>query len=68
MNEPRRRPAVPLPAANGQPRTGDLPARLGPGELLAALGELGCARAAAVYAALGFPVVPMHASQPGRGL
>ena len=62
----RRRPAVPLPAANGQPRTGD-PARLGPGELLAALGELGCARAAAVYAALGFPVVPMHAAQPGGG-
>ena len=38
--------------------------RLGPGELLAAPGELGCARAAAVYAALGFPVVPMHAASP----
>ena len=33
--------------------------------LLAALGELGCAQAAAVYAALGFPVVPMHTAQPG---
>jgi Bifunctional DNA primase/polymerase, N-terminal len=43
----------------------DGPARLGPGELLAAFGELGGARAAAMYAALGFPVVPMHASQPG---
>jgi hypothetical protein len=41
--------------------------RLGPGELLAALGELDCARTAAVYAAVGFPVVPMHASQPGGG-
>jgi hypothetical protein len=43
------------------------PARLDPGELLAALGELDCARAAAVYAALGFPVVPMHNAQPGGG-
>jgi Bifunctional DNA primase/polymerase, N-terminal len=43
----------------------DGPARLGSGELLAALGELDGARAAAMYAALGFPVVPMHASQPG---
>ena len=67
MTERRRLPAVPLPAATGQPRAIDLPARLGPGELLAALGELGCARAAAVYAALGFPVVPMHASQPAGG-
>jgi hypothetical protein len=39
--------------------------RLGPGDLLAALGELDCARAAPVYAALGFPVVPMHTAQPG---
>jgi hypothetical protein len=45
----------------------DGPARLGPGELLAALGELDCARAAAVYAALGFPVVPMHTARPGWG-
>jgi hypothetical protein len=43
----------------------DGPARLGPGELLAAPGELGCARAAAVYAALGFALVPMHAAQSG---
>jgi hypothetical protein len=43
------------------------PARLGPGELLAALGELGCAQAAQVYAALGFPVVPMHDARPGGG-
>jgi hypothetical protein len=42
------------------------PARLSPGELLAALGEPGCPRAAPVYAALGFPVVPMHTAQPGR--
>ena len=41
------------------------PARLHPGELLAALGELGCGRAAQVYAALGYPVVPMHTAQPG---
>ena len=41
--------------------------RLGPGDLLAALGELGCARAASVYAALGFPVVPMYAARPGGG-
>jgi bifunctional DNA primase/polymerase-like protein len=37
--------------------------RLGPGELLAALGNLGCARAARVYAAVGFPVVPMHTAR-----
>jgi Bifunctional DNA primase/polymerase, N-terminal len=43
------------------------PARLGPGDLLAALGELGCAQAAVVYAALGFPVVPMHTAQLGGG-
>ena len=41
------------------------PARLSPGDLLAALGELGCAEAAVVYATLGFPVVPMHTAQPG---
>jgi hypothetical protein len=43
------------------------PARVGPGELLAALGGLDCARAAQVYAALGYAVVPMHAAQPGGG-
>jgi hypothetical protein len=63
----RRRPAVPLLAATGQHRAVDLPARLGPGELLAALGELDCAQAARVYAALGFPVIPMHAARPGDG-
>jgi hypothetical protein len=45
----------------------DDPTRLSPGDLLAALGELGCARAAAVYTALGLPVVPMHARRPGGG-
>jgi hypothetical protein len=43
------------------------PARLGPGELLAALGALDCARAAQVYAALGYAVVPMHTAPPGGG-
>jgi hypothetical protein len=43
------------------------PARLSPGELLAALGRLGCARAAPVYVALGYPVVPMHTTQSGGG-
>jgi Bifunctional DNA primase/polymerase, N-terminal len=43
------------------------PARVGPGDLLGALGELGCARAAEVYAALGFPVIPMHAPRPAGG-
>jgi hypothetical protein len=41
------------------------PARVSRGDLLAALGERGCAEAAAVYAALGYPVVPMHTAQPG---
>ena len=45
----------------------DEPARLGPGELLAGLGELSCARAAQVYAALSFPLVPMHAVRPDGG-
>ena len=56
-----------LPAVAGQHPASNHPAQLGPGELLAALGELGCARAAVVYAALGFPVVPMHAAQPIEG-
>jgi hypothetical protein len=43
------------------------PSQLGPGELLAALGELGRARAAQLYAALGYAVVPMHTAQPGGG-
>jgi Bifunctional DNA primase/polymerase, N-terminal len=41
------------------------PVRLGPGELLGALGELDPGRAAEGYAALGYPVVPMHAPRPG---
>lgn len=40
------------------------PSRTGPGELVAAVGELGRARAAEIYAALGFPVVPMHSALP----
>jgi hypothetical protein len=43
------------------------PARLGPGDLLAALGEPGCARAAQVYAALGYAVVPIHSARPRGG-
>jgi hypothetical protein len=43
------------------------PARLSPGELLAALGEPSCAHAAQAYATLGFPVVPVHTAQPGGG-
>jgi hypothetical protein len=43
------------------------PTRLGLGDLLAALGELDCGRAAQAYAALGFPVVPMHATRPTGG-
>jgi hypothetical protein len=44
------------------------PARLGPGDLLAALaGDLAVGRAAQVYAACGFPVVAMHAVRPDGG-
>jgi hypothetical protein len=57
--------AGPLVAAGSQSPAVDQPGRLGPGELLAVLGELGCASAAPVYAALGFPVVPMHSARPG---
>jgi Bifunctional DNA primase/polymerase, N-terminal len=49
-----------------RPRVAE-PTRVGPEELLGALGELGCARAAEVYAALGFPVIPMHAPRPAGG-
>jgi len=42
-------------------------ARVGPGDLLAALGDLDCGRAAETYAALGFPVVAMHTTRPGGG-
>jgi Bifunctional DNA primase/polymerase, N-terminal len=45
----------------------DQPARLGTGELLAALGELPLGRAAEVYAALGYRVVPMHAVRGDGG-
>jgi hypothetical protein len=45
----------------------DDPTPLGPGELLAALGEVSCARAAPMCARLGFPVVPMHTARPGGG-
>jgi hypothetical protein len=41
------------------------PARLGPGELLGALGGLTPGRAAEAYAALGYPVVPLHTPRPG---
>jgi Bifunctional DNA primase/polymerase, N-terminal len=43
----------------------DQPALLGPSDLPAALGGLDCPRAAEVYAACGYPVVPMHAAGPG---
>ncbi len=44
------------------------PARPGPGDLPAALGsDLTTGRAAEAYAALGFPVVPMHAARPDGG-
>jgi hypothetical protein len=49
---------------SGPAATGEL-ARVRPGDLLAALGELGCGWAAQVYAACGYPVVPMHAIRPG---
>jgi len=43
------------------------PTRRRHGDLLAALGELDTGRAAEVYAALGYRVVPMHAPRPGGG-
>jgi Bifunctional DNA primase/polymerase, N-terminal len=46
--------------------TGD-PARVSAGDLLAAVGELDCARAAQTYATLGYPVVPLHSPGPGGG-
>jgi len=45
----------------------DQPAHLGPGDLLAALGELPAGRAAEAYAALGYRVVPMHAIRSDGG-
>jgi Bifunctional DNA primase/polymerase, N-terminal len=47
--------------------TRSYPAPISAGDVLAAVGELDCARAAHAYAALGYPVVPMHAVQPGGG-
>jgi hypothetical protein len=43
------------------------PARLHPGDLLAALGELPPSRAAEAYAALGYRVVAIHAIRAGGG-
>jgi Bifunctional DNA primase/polymerase, N-terminal len=43
------------------------PARVSAGDVLAAGGEPDCARAAQAYAALGYPVVPMHTARPGGG-
>jgi Bifunctional DNA primase/polymerase, N-terminal len=43
------------------------PARAVPGELLVVHWELPIGRAALAYAALGYPVVPMHAARPGAG-
>jgi hypothetical protein len=49
-----------------QPRVGQ-PTLLGPSDLLAALGGLDGTRTAQVYAACGYPVVPMHAAHPRGG-
>ena len=43
------------------------PTRLTAGDLLAVVGEVGCAQAAQLYAALGYGVLPMHAAEPGGG-
>jgi hypothetical protein len=48
-------------------RQGDQPTLIGPSDLLAALGGLDCAGAAEVYAACGYPVVPMHTAHPRGG-
>jgi hypothetical protein len=54
----------PLPVPN---LDGEL-ARIGPGELLAALGQdLAPGRAAEMYAACGLPVLPVFEPAPGRG-
>jgi len=42
-------------------------AHIGPGDLLAALGALPVGRAAEAYAALGYRVVPMHATRDDGG-
>ncbi len=43
------------------------PARVGAGDLLAALGDLATGQAAEVYAACGYPVLPMHTARAGGG-
>jgi len=43
------------------------PARIGPGALLAALGDLAPARAAELCAVLGYPVLPVFEPAPGGG-
>jgi hypothetical protein len=54
----------PLPV----PNIDDAPSRIGPGELLAALGEdLTPGRAAEAYAALGYPVLPCFEPTPDGG-
>jgi Bifunctional DNA primase/polymerase, N-terminal len=45
----------------------DQPTLIGPSDLLAALGGLDCAGTAGVYAACGYPVVPMHTAHPRGG-
>jgi hypothetical protein len=50
-----------------RPPGGTDPARLGLGDLLAALGDLPTARAVEAYAALGWPVVPLHTPRLGGG-
>jgi Bifunctional DNA primase/polymerase, N-terminal len=45
----------------------DQPTLTGPSDLLAALGGLDCAGAAEVYAACGYPVVPMQTAHPRGG-
>ena len=50
-----------------RPPPGSDPGRLGPGELLAALGELNPGRAAEAYAALGYPVVAIHGPRGNGG-
>jgi hypothetical protein len=47
--------------------TGSHPTPISPGDVLAAMGELDCAQATHAYAALGYPVVPMHTPRPGGG-
>jgi hypothetical protein len=45
----------------------DNPSRIGPGDLLAAVGELDCAQAAQLYAACGLAVLPLYEPRPGTG-